>query len=144
MPATPQPNLRRSKPFWGLCLLAGLAIAAVAWGYAQTAPVRGAVRTFYLVTQAANQGDIEGATHLCSSQFLARYPLEIADEGGLKFLPRNIHKNFAAWRQGPNVWLCPTNRVGPVFQLVPQGSDWLFDGPVGELLPGRELVLFDP
>jgi hypothetical protein len=48
-------------------------------------------------------------------------------------LPRNIHKNFKVWRSEPNVWLCPTNRGGPVYQFVKEGDDWRFDGPVGLL-----------
>ena len=59
-----------------------------------------------------------------------------AHEGGIVGLPRNIHKNFQAWRQGPNVWLCPTNRVGPVYQFVRESGSWRFDGPVG-ILRGR-------
>jgi hypothetical protein len=64
----------------------------------------------------------------------------VADEGGIVGLPRSINKNFQAWRQGPNVWICPTNRVGPVYQFVLEGDDWRFDGPVGVLRPHGEFL----
>ena len=114
-----------------LLLAAGLTGLAV-W----TGPERDAVRVYNALTAAANRGAVEAARQLCSERYLAGHRLHPASEGGIVGLPRNIHKNFQAWRQGPNVWLCPTNRVGPVYQFVrgPLGSK--FDGPVG-LLQGR-------
>ncbi|SIO07234.1 hypothetical protein SAMN05444166_2305 [Singulisphaera sp. GP187] len=102
----------------------------------QTRPTREAVAAYTALFTAANRQDIEAATRLCSARYLRIHPLRPADEGGIVGLPRNIHKNFQAWRQGPNIWVCPTNRVGPVYQFVRERDAWRFDGPVG-LLRGR-------
>lgn len=115
----------------GLAL--GTVVAAVAiW----TAPVRGSVRAYTELIAAANQQDVARATALCTERFRARQTFKPAAEGGLVGLPRGIHPNFQAWRQGENVWLCPRNRVGPVYQFVLEGDAWRFDGLVG-LLRGR-------
>lgn len=55
-------------------------------------------------------------------------------------LPRYINKNFQAWRQGAAVWLCPSNRIGPVYQLVKEQGRWKFDGLVGILRSRNVLV----
>jgi hypothetical protein len=55
-------------------------------------------------------------------------------------LPRNIHKNFQAWRHGKDVWICPTDRVGPIYQFVFEAGAWRFDGPVGILRARGEIV----
>ena len=62
-----------------------------------------------------------------------------APDGGLVGLPRNIHKNFQVWRHGENVWLCPTNRIGPIYQFTFENKAWRFDGPVGVLMPGNRV-----
>ena len=78
------------------------------------------------------------AQSLCTARYLQAHPLAVAAEGGLVGVPRNINKNFKAWREGPNVWICPTNRIGPVYQFVFENGNWRFDGPVGILrLLGR-------
>lgn len=112
----------------GVVLLAVVVVVAV-W----TAPTRGAVRTYAELISAANQEDVATAKRLCSRGYLARHDLERARDGGIVTLPRNIHKNFKVWRSGPHVWLCPTNRGGPVYQFVKEDGDWRFDGPVGIL-----------
>jgi hypothetical protein len=137
------PNRRRWVSVLGATCSVSLIVAYGVLGFLRAAPVRGGVRTFALLIETANRGDVAAAARLCSSRYLAQHPLERASEGGLLGLPRAIDKNFSAWLQGPNVWICPTNRVGPVFQLVPDGPVWLFDGLVGELLPGREFVPAD-
>jgi hypothetical protein len=128
------------KARWKAIVLGmGIAIAvggAVALMAIQTRPTREAVATYTSLFTAADRQDIEGATRLCSARYLRIHPLRPADEGGIVGLPRNIHKNFQAWRQGANIWLCPTNRVGPVYQFVRERDAWRFDGPVG-LLRGR-------
>ena len=123
---------------------AGLLVGLGTLEFVRTAPIRSGVRTFTQLIQAANQGDLEQAARLCSPGYLARHPLTKNEEGGLRGLPRSIHKNYSAWRQGADLWICPTNRIGPVFQLVPDGAGWLFDGLAGELLPGREFVPAEP
>ena len=77
---------------------------------------------------------------LCTARYLQAHPLAVAAEGGLKGVPRNINKNFKAWREGPNVWICPTNRIGPVYQFVFENGIWRFDGPVGILRSWGDFV----
>src|SRR5205823_8587313 len=103
---------------------------------AWTAPTRAAVHTYTALLGAANRQDVAAASALCSARYRATHSLRPAPEGGLVGLPRNIHKNFQVWRSGPDVWLCPTNRVGPVYQFVHESGFWRFDGPVG-ILHGR-------
>ena len=113
-------------------ILATGLVAAVVW----TAPARRSVGVYTQLLGAANRQDVEAACRLCSTRYLATHPIRPAGEGGLVGLPRNIHKNFQVWRSGPHVWLCPTNRVGPVYQFVHESGAWRFDGPVG-VLQGR-------
>ena len=131
-------SLRRSV-LWVLSLLVivGAVVAAeVAW----TAPTRGAVRTYEQLIAAANRADLEAAGSLCTARYRKAQPLKLADEGGIVGLPRNIHKNFQVWTHGRDVWLCPTNRVGPVYQFVREGDQWRFDGAVGLLMPDGKVV----
>jgi hypothetical protein len=125
----------------GLAVVAAL-VAGLATMTIWTRPVRRSVATYSELISIANRPDLtpvdrlRQASRLCSTGYLRTHRLVVADEGGIVGLPRSIHKNFQAWREGPNVWLCPTNRVGPVYQFVPEGDDWRFDGPVG-VLRGR-------
>jgi hypothetical protein len=112
-------------------LLCGIALIAL-W----TRPVRRAVAAYTELVVAANGGDFDAARRLCSARYLATHDLVAASGGGVVGLPRSIHPNFQAWRNGADVWLCPTNRVGPVYQFVNEGGEWRFDGPVG-ILRGR-------
>jgi hypothetical protein len=124
-----------------LILLGGLAFEIIA-----TQPVRGALRTCTELFTIANRpglGEAErldAARALCSRRYLQTHELKVADEGGLVGIPRNINKNFQAWREGPNVWICPTNRIGPVYQFISEDGGWRFDGPVGILRPRGEMV----
>ncbi|HEV3122333.1 MAG TPA: hypothetical protein VGY53_10535 [Isosphaeraceae bacterium] len=129
---------------WLRPTLIGLAItcalgAALAAEAIWTQPVRASVQTYFALIDAANHEDVGRARALCTARFRALHSLEPAPEGGLVGLPRGIDKNFQVWRKGPYVWLCPANRVGPVFQFVHEGGQWRFDGPVGLLLPGGEV-----
>jgi hypothetical protein len=114
----------------------GLAVAITSFVAVRTAPTRQAVSTYTALLAAANMQKVEAAEALCTARYLATHKLRPAPDGGLVGLPRNIHTNFQVWRSGSNVWLCPTNRVGPVYQFVPEGGSWRFDGPVGLLMPG--------
>jgi hypothetical protein len=116
-------------------MVAGVVVLAV-W----TAPVRGAVSAYSSMLGAANRGDVSAAAQLCSARYLAGHTLVASEEGGIIGLPRNIHKNFQAWRKGSDVWLCPSNRVGPVYRLVLEDGGWKFDGPVGLLGSGGEMT----
>jgi len=124
-----------------LLLAAGVAFEVIA-----TQPVRGAMRTCSALFTIANRPDLtdtarlEAARSFCSSRYLQAHPLALAAEGGIRGFPRNINKNFKAWREGANVWICPTNRIGPVYQFVLESGDWRFDGPVAILRPWGEIV----
>jgi hypothetical protein len=125
-----------------LILLGGLAYEIIS-----TAPVRGAVRTCSELLTIANRPGwpperrIAAARELCSGRYLATHKLDVGDQGeGLVGFPRNFNKNFKAWREGPNVWVCPTNRIGPVYQFVFEGGAWRFDGPVGILRPWGQII----
>jgi hypothetical protein len=125
-----------------LVLLVGLAYEIVATG-----PVRGALRTCAELFTLANRPDLQpderiaAARALCSRRYLQTHKLDVADDRqGLVGIPRNLNKNFNAWREGANVWICPTNRVGPVYQFVLEDGSWRFDGPVGILRPGGIVI----
>jgi hypothetical protein len=116
------------------------AVATVAAVAVWTRPTRESVRTYTALIDAANRQDMPAAERLCSARYRASHRLRPAPDGGLVGLPRNIHKNFQVWRAGAGVWLCPTNRVGPVYQFVHESGAWRFDGPVGVLLPGGRVA----
>ena len=90
-------------------LLAGLAFEIVT-----TQPVRGAMRTCSELFTIANRPDLTDAERLaaarslCTARYLRAHPLAVAPEGGIIGIPRNINMNFKAWREGPDVWICPT------------------------------------
>jgi hypothetical protein len=123
---------------------AGLAYEAVA-----TAPLRGALRVFTALVALGNRPDIPEserlnlARSLCSSRYLAAKPLSLSPEGGIKGFPRAIDKNYRAWREAENVWICPTKRnsmIRPVYQFIYEQGDWRFDGLVAILRLGGEVV----
>lgn len=118
----------------GVAVVAGLA-ALVVGEVVLTAPVRRSLQTYAELITAANRQDLAAARRLCSAHYLNAHALKPAPEGGLIGLPRNIHTNFQAWRHGANVWICPSNRVGPVYQFVYEDGGWKFDGPIGLLRP---------
>ncbi len=128
----PGPN---RKTLWIVLILSG-AIGIVGLEIVWTKPVREAVKTYTELIAAANRRDIEAAKAVCTDRYLAKYPPKLARDGGMIGLPRNIHKNFQAWQEGEEVWLCPTNRVGPVFRFIKDAGRWKFDGVVGQLMPG--------
>jgi hypothetical protein len=131
---------RRAGPwFVGTGALIVVVAALTAWA-AWTRPERESVHTYTELLAAANRQDTATALRLCTRRYAASHRLEPAPEGGLVGLPRNIHMRFQAWRQGPHVWLCPSNRVGPVYQFVHEDRSWRFDGPVGLLRARGEFV----
>ncbi len=83
---------------------------------------------------------IEAARSLCSTRYLGTHKLTLAAEGGIVGIPRNLNKNFQAWREGPNIWICTSNRIGPVYQFVLEDGRWRFDGPVGILRAWGEMI----
>jgi len=129
-------------------LLAGLVFEVVA-----TQPVRGAMRTcaeLFTIANRLERADparpeeakamLDAANALCSDRFRRSHPLVVAPEGGLVDVPRNINKNFKAWRHGPDVWICPRDRFGPVYQFVFEDGRWRFDGLVAYLEPMGGIV----
>ena len=129
-------EVRKSRRLLWIAFGLVLAVIMVSTEIAWTAPVREAVRCYTDLISAANRRDLEAARALCTENYLKTHDLKLAQEGGMVGLPRNIHKNFRAWREGKDVWLCPTNRVGPVFRFVKHPNGWKFDGVVGQLMPG--------
>ena len=124
-----------------VALVAGLAFEIVA-----TQPVRGALRTCSELFTIANRPDLvdserlAAARSLCTQRYLKEHPLAVSPEGGLVNIPRNLNKNFKAWREGPNVLICTSNRIGPIYQFAYEGDRWRFDGLVGILRPRGEVV----
>ncbi len=134
---------RRIRPILiGVAVVAALIVALIVTSV-RTRPVRQSVIAFTELLAAANRQDLPRARGLCSSRYLADHPLRASEEGGIVGLPRNMHPNFQAWREGPHVWICPTNRVGPIYQFILEDDAWKFDGPVG-LLRGRGQIILDP
>jgi hypothetical protein len=126
--------------------ITAILIGGVAFEVVTTQPVRGAMRTLSELFTIANRPDLSDterltrASSLCTTRFLQAHPLAVAAEGGIIGVPRNINKNFKAWRERANVWICPTNRIGPVYQFVFENGTWRFDGPVGILRSWGEFV----
>jgi hypothetical protein len=126
--------------------IVAIVIAGLAYEIVATQPVRGAVRTCSELFTIANRPGmtdserLEAASSLCSQRYLKSHTLAVARGEGLVGIPRNINKNFQAWREGSNVWICPTNRIGPVYQFVYETGRWRFDGPVAILRARGEIV----
>jgi hypothetical protein len=123
-------------------------IAVLGWEIVRTASVREAVRAYTELLGAANGQDLAAVRRLCTARYLRVHPPALAPEGGVVGLPRNIHANFQAWKHDSHVWICPTNRVGPIYQFVREGGRWRFDGPIGWLRSRNRIELdreaFDP
>src|SRR5262249_42407773 len=94
----------------GLVVLLGIALALE---IIITRPVRQALTTSPALLAAANRQDLDAVRRLCTRRYLEAHAPRRARAGGVVGLPRNIHPNHQAWRHGPDVWICPTNRVGP-------------------------------
>jgi hypothetical protein len=118
----------------------------LAYEIVSTRAVREAVRAYTELMALGNRVDlsesqrIAAARALCSRRFLVTGKLALGPEGGIAGLPRTINKNFQAWREGRSVWICPTNRIGPVYQFVFDDGRWRFDGLVGILRRDGEIV----
>jgi hypothetical protein len=134
----PSHRLRRA---WivgvGVVFLLAVALAAE---IVSTRDVRRSVAAYTALIAAANRQDLAAAGRLCTQRYLAAHPLRPAAEGGIVGLPRNIHKNFQAWRHGKDIWICPTDRVGPIYRFVDESGAWRFDGPAGILRARGEVV----
>ena len=126
-------------------LLAG-ACGALVYEVISTRSVREAVHVYLDLLTIGNRTDLSvedrlaAAHRLCSAHYLSSRSLSLGPEGGIGGLPRTINKNFQAWREGRHVWICPTNRIGPVYQFINEDGQWRFDGLVAILLPRGELI----
>ena len=124
--------------------------AALAFEIVATQAVRGALRTCSELFTVANRPDLSeperlaAARQLCTERYLKQHPLAVAPEGGIVNIPRNLNKNFKAWREGNNVLICTSNRIGPIYQFVYEGDRWRFDGLIGILQPRGEVVRMPP
>ncbi|WP_435006993.1 hypothetical protein P12x_004415 [Tundrisphaera lichenicola] len=125
-----------------LVLVAALAVPT-SWGVRSLMMTRRAVLAYTQILTAANGQDIENLRSLCTDRYLRDHPPEVSPGGGIIGLPRGIHKNFQAWRVGEEVWLCPTNRVGPVYRFVFHDDRCEFDGLVGLLRAGGKVEKSD-
>jgi hypothetical protein len=134
-----------------LITLAILALlgAGLTFEIVSTRTVREAVRVYTELVTLGNRPflsetqrleTLETARELCSSRFRDSGRLSLGPEGGIAGLPRTINRNFQAWREGENIWICPTNRIGPIYQFVREGGGWRFDGLVAILRPKGEIV----
>ena len=128
--------MSRPRPALLALVAAGLLAVPAARLVRSLAMTRGGVATFARLLAAANAQDLDAVRSACSARYLATHEVERSPEGGVVGLPRVIHKNFRAWREGGDVWLCPTDRVGPVYRIVPERGAWKFDGLVGLLGAG--------
>jgi hypothetical protein len=133
----------RLRPVFAIAGALSAVLVVIALEASRTAPLRQSTQTFTALIAAANQQDLPAARRLCTARYLRTHDLRTAEEGGLVGLPRTISRNFQVWREGPNVRLCPTNRIGPVYQFVREGSEWHFDGPIGLLMPGGSVQPLD-
>ena len=124
-----------------LALIGGLAFEIIT-----TQPVRGALRTCSELFTVANRPGLSdsqrlaAARPLCTERYVKEHPLAVAPEGGLVNIPRNLSKNYKAWREGANVLICTSNRIGPIYQFAYEGDRWRFDGLFGILRPWGEVV----
>jgi hypothetical protein len=143
---TDAPSKPRIRSIVTIASIVVVLLSALVYEIVATAPVRAAVRAYSELIAIGNRQDLSEAERLaaaralCSSRFRATRSLAIGPEGGIAGLPRTINKNFQAWQEGPNVWICPTNRIGPVYQFVRENGQWRFDGLVGILRPRGEIV----
>ena len=144
-----EPRKSRAPRSWKFYLALATLVAAIAGVVIEvvvTRPIRDSLNVYMSLITVANRTDysdeqrLEAARELCTRNYLAGHALKLAPRGGLVGIPRNISKNFQAWREGDDVWICPTNRVGPIYQFVHEDDRWKFDGPVGILRPWGEVV----
>jgi hypothetical protein len=123
-----------------------LGFAALIWEIIATRPVRAAIRTYVQLVATADRTELtpshrlDAARSLCTARYLSQGSLALGPEGGLVGLPRTVHKNFRAWREGDNVWICPMNRIGAVYQFVLEGGQWKFDGLVAYIPPRGPMI----
>lgn len=127
---------------WGAILASvALAIVALVWLAVSTRETRAAVSAYTRLAAAVNAQNVEAVKSLCTKRYVATHTFETAPEGGLVGFPRFIHKNFQAWREGEAIWVCPTNRVGPVYQFLKEDNTWKYDGLIGLLRSGRQILV---
>ncbi|MFO0961087.1 MAG: hypothetical protein U0800_27210 [Isosphaeraceae bacterium] len=114
--------------------IAAAVLALLAYEWRRTSPEREATRAFTDMVILANRGNLAGLSTRATARYRSRHPFREAPEGGVVGLPRiPPHPNYRAWRDGPEVRLCPFNRSGPVYRFVREDGAWKFDGLAGLL-----------
>ena len=111
------------------------------WLALSTKETRAGVTAYTRLTVAVNAQDLPAVQSLCTNRYLQTHTLKAAASGGMVGFPRYIHKNFQAWREGEAIWLCPTNRVGPIYQFLKEDGIWKFDGLIGLLRSGNQILV---
>jgi hypothetical protein len=120
---------------------AAAVLCVLVWLAFSTQETRAGVTAYTRLTVAVNAQDIESVRSLCTNRYLQTHKLRAAASGGMVGFPRFIHKNFQAWREGEAIWLCPTNRIGPIYQFLKEDGVWKFDGLIGLLRSGNQIIV---
>ncbi len=145
-PAPARSLFRRLRPWLAIIGFVIAATALLGYESLSTRPVREAARSFAELISLGDRSDLgedelkRQARLFCSEHYLATHDPRPAPEGGLIGLPRTLHPDYKAWREGDDVWIRPTARAGPVYQFVYEAGRWKFDGPVGILTPQGEFI----
>ena len=133
--------LVRIGKWWPILSAVALALVTLVWLAVSTRDTRSAVMAYTRLTAAVNAQKADEVKALCTARYVRTHKFSPADEGGMVGFPRFIHQNFQAWREGEAVWVCPTNRVGPIYQFVQEDGVWKYDGLIGLLRSGHQILV---
>lgn len=133
--------LQRIGQWWPILSALALAGVTLVWLALSTRDTRSAVAAYTRLTAAVNAQKVNDVKLLCTDRYTRTHKFIAAEEGGMVGFPRFIHKNFQAWREGDAIWLCPTNRIGPVYQFLQEDGLWKYDGLVGLLRSGHQILV---
>ena len=139
----------RTIPRWGWAAIALGLVALVVFVPGWVGSLRathGAVASYVDLLAAVNTGDLDGVRRRCSTRYLASHAIREAKEGGVVGMPRNIHKNFQAWRADRTS--CSARRTGSAPSIgssarVTPGSSTArpaCSGPGGRMTEGEPSV----
>ena len=133
--------LVRLGKWWPILSAVALALVTLVWLAYSTRHTRSAVAAYTRLTAAVNAQKVDQVKAFCTRRYVGTHRFTTADEGGMVGFPRFIHKNFQAWREGEAIWVCPTNRVGPVYQFILEDGSWKYDGLIGLLRSGHQILV---
>lgn len=131
----------RIGKWWPILSAVAIALVTLVWLAVSTRNTRSAVAAYTRLTAAVNAQKVDQVKALCTARYVRTHKFTPADEGGMVGFPRFIHKNFQAWREGEAVWVCPTNRIGPVYQFIQEDGLWKYDGLIGLLRSGHQILV---